>query len=504
MARALPTSLLTLLCLCLLCSLAFSNAQSSALEALIQTPIETPSDEEDTLGIETVTDEVREQIEEQQQEATEVSIIEEDAKLTTRIRTVLKNVDDFSNVDVAVSAGVVKLTGEVSKQESKQAVADLARGFDGVLYVDNDIIRTADVEDNVLPIIQKARGYTIETIARLPMILIALLVLSAFWWLSRIIARWDAPFNRLKVNKLIQGLVQQVFSTIVFIVGLLLAIDIVEATPLVGAVLGTAGIAGIAIGFAFRNIVENYLAGILLSLRQPFSMNDFIKIDEFEGKVVRLTLREVLLMTYSGDHVRIPNSKVFNSAIYNYTRNPKRRFNFDISVNAEHDVLKVQKIATETIEGITGVLDDPGVSTMIKSLIGKRIKIGFFGWIDQRQVSLMKVKSESIRLVQLALDEADLSHDHIDDHIHTETLETEDSRFKELNGHSHRHAYETSDPENQDEKQPSEQKHQHTAEEKAVQDVSIDTSIDKQIIEELDSSDEENLLENVSVVAAND
>ncbi len=493
MARAQQILLLTIICLFSLGLAQIAITQSSALEALIQTPLENSSapDGEDIQGIETVTEEVREQIEEQQQEATEVTILEEDAKLKTRIRTVLKNVDDFSEVDVAVSAGVVKLTGVVSKQESKQAAAELAKSFSGVLYVDNDIVRTADVEDNVLPIIQKARGYAFETIARLPMILIALLVLLAFWWLSRRIARWDAPFNRISVNKLIQGLIQQVCSTMVFIVGLLIAIDIVEATPLVGAVLGTAGIAGVAIGFAFRNIVENYLAGILLSLRQPFAMNDSIKIDAFEGQVVRLTPREVVLMTQAGDHVRIPNGKVFNSVIYNHTRNPRRLFEFDIKVKAEHDILKAQQIAKDTISSITGVLTEPSVNSQIRDFDGNDMLLNLSGWVDQRHVSHQKVRSEAIRLVQLALDEVDLSHDHAP--LLTETLETPDGRFRKLESQIPAESQQAHDP-----------IRLHSPEEKQVQDVSVDTAIDKQIIEELDSSDEENLLESVRMVAASD
>ncbi len=475
----------SILLLCLLLLFVPSQAQNASSS-------QTEINQENIQGIETVTDAVREQIQEQQQEETEVAIVEEDAQLTTRISTVLKNVDDFSEVQVAVTAGVVKLTGTVSKQESKQAAAELARSFDGVLYVDNDIIRTADVEDNVLPIIQKARSYASETVARLPIIAIALLVLFAFWLLSRFIARWDGPFNRMGANKLIQSLVQQLFSTLVFIIGLLLAIDIVEATPLVGAVLGTAGIAGIAIGFAFRNIVENYLAGILLSLRQPFAMNDFIKIDTFEGKVVRLTPREVLLMTYQGDHVRIPNSKVFNSVVYNYTKNPKRRFDFNINIDAKSDILKAQHVATETIATMTGVLADPSVGSLIKDHIENFMVINFHGWIDQREVSYSKVRSEAIRLVKLALDEADLRHEHVAESLLENTSRSEHSKHSEHGEHGEHGIQNT------------EVIHKHTEEEKTVQDVSVDTTIDEQIIEELDSSDEENLLEEVRIVAAND
>ncbi|MFN2329481.1 MAG: mechanosensitive ion channel domain-containing protein, partial [Chromatocurvus sp.] len=80
-------------------------------------------------------------------------------------------------------------------------------------------------------------------------------------------------------------------------IGLLIALEILDATAMVGALLGVAGIAGIALGFAFRNIAENYLAGVLLSARNPFAIGDQVQIGEFIGKVVRLTSRDTVLMT---------------------------------------------------------------------------------------------------------------------------------------------------------------------------------------------------------------
>ena len=101
--------------------------------------------------------------------------------------------------------------------------------------------------------------------------------------------------------------------------GVLLALDILDLTALVGAVLGTVGVVGLAIGFAFKDIVENYLAGLLLSIRRPFALNDLVLIESHEGRVVRLTPSELILMTLEGNHVRIPNATVFKSFIYNFS-----------------------------------------------------------------------------------------------------------------------------------------------------------------------------------------
>lgn len=87
-----------------------------------------------------------------------------------------------------------------------------------------------------------------------------------------------------------------------------MALDLLEATALVGAVAGTAGLAGLALGFAFKDIVENYLAGLLLAFQRPFDKNDHVTVEDHAGKVVRLTPRETILMTMDGNHVRVPNA----------------------------------------------------------------------------------------------------------------------------------------------------------------------------------------------------
>ncbi len=109
------------------------------------------------------------------------------------------------------------------------------------------------------------------------------------------------------------------------VVGFVLALNLVGATALMGTVMGGAGVIGLAIGFAVRDALENYISSIMLSLRQPFRANDHVVIDGQEGKVVRLTSRASVLMTLDGNHLRIPNTIVFKAVIMNYTRNPERR-----------------------------------------------------------------------------------------------------------------------------------------------------------------------------------
>src|SRR5690606_21022551 len=116
----------------------------------------------------------------------------------------------------------------------------------------------------------------------------------------------------------------------------------------VGALFGAAGVAGIILGFAFREIIENYLASILLSLRRPFSTGDHVVVATHEGKVIRLTSRDTILMTLEGNHLRLPNSVVFKAEILNFSRNPLRRFDFSVGLGVDEDISSAIALGRDT------------------------------------------------------------------------------------------------------------------------------------------------------------
>ena len=303
-------------------------------------------------------------------------------------------------------SGVVRLSGGVADAEARRDAVELARQFEGVVYVENELEAEANLDTRVTPAIERVQRYVNGAIAFLPVVAVALLVLVLFWWLAQLIGSWKAPFERLGVAPLLQNLIRRILRLVVFVLGLLLAFDILGITALVGAVIGTAGVVGIAIGFAFQDIVENYLAGVLMSLRQPFRVGDLVEVGEDEGKVMRMTSREVVLMTLDGNHILIPNATVFKSTLHNYTRNPLRRFAFDAGVDVDEDLVRVQDVGVGALRAMKGVLHDPRPFMRVEELGDSTVNVRFFGWVDQREADWYKVRSEAIRIVKAALDEA--------------------------------------------------------------------------------------------------
>lgn len=247
-------------------------------------------------------------------------------------------------------------------------------------------------------------GYRLA--AGLPLLLLAMLLVWLAWlfgnWLSR-----RALLERLvRSNSFLQDLASTTVRFVVVGLGVLGALELMDATALVGAVLGTAGVMGLALGFAFKETLENYLAGILMSLRQPFAPRDHLVIDGHEGIVIAMTSRATILMTPDGNHLRLPNARVFRSVMLNYTRNPSRRFEFDVGVGVGEDLVLAQSIGTDTLRALDGVLEQPPARAHISSLGDSNVQLRFHAWVDQRSHDFLMVKSEAIRTVKLALERA--------------------------------------------------------------------------------------------------
>ncbi len=336
---------------------------------------------------------------------TGVSATDPDKRLTSQLRRAFAQVEGLGKVTLEVRGGVVVLRGVVTSSEAKTRAAELAGRLDGVLIVDNGITIETEVAERLSPVMAKLRQKAESFLAFLPMLAVAVVIFAVFYLLAGVLAARETVFRRLSRNVFVADLVRQGVRLVVILVGLLIALEILEATALVGAVLGTAGILGVALGFAFRDMAENSLASVMLSLRQPFSPNDHVAIDGHEGRVVRLTSRSTILLTLDGNHLRLPNSLVFKAVILNYTRNPERRFSFTLGVDPDCDLLRAQQLVLETLRRAPGVLPQPEPACFIQQLGDWTVDLSVSGWCDQTQSSFAKVRGEAIRLVKEALEE---------------------------------------------------------------------------------------------------
>jgi small-conductance mechanosensitive channel len=334
---------------------------------------------------------------------------EADRMLRDRLAATFDRIPGLEEVEVRVEAGVIFLSGTVLSNGERALADSLASRTGGVLFVENQITEETSVGLRLRPLLETAESRMLHWLSYLPLLLLAGALALVFFLLARFVYRWEAPFSPLSRNPFLRNLIRQAVAGSVAILGIVLALELLDATALVGAVLGAAGVVGIAIGFAFRNIAENYLAGIILSLRQPFGPDDQVLIEGQEGKIIRLTSRETLLMTLDGNHLRIPNATIFNSVVQNYSRNPLRRFRFDLSVGQEEDLSRALEVGRGTLVDMPGVLNEPPPLAFITDVGDSWVTLRFFGWVDQRKVDFGKVRSEAVRLTKEAMDAAGIA-----------------------------------------------------------------------------------------------
>jgi small conductance mechanosensitive channel len=267
--------------------------------------------------------------------------------------------------------------------------------------------------------IDNANDALIRLLERVPQLILALLVLLFASWISRFIANRLHLIRIRSQNPYMSGLLRMIVRTAIMLVAVLIALDLIGLTSVVGAVLGSAGVVGLVLGFAFREIAENYIAGILLSVRRPFEPGDHVVIENREGKVISVNSRATVLMTMDGSHLQLPNSLVFKSIVLNYSKNPKRRFDFTVLIDGGQSIRESQALATSAIAQLDGVLDEPAPTWTVVEFGAAGIQLRFFGWVDQRETDLGKVRSEAIRRVKSAFADAGIEAPRTTYHIVT-------------------------------------------------------------------------------------
>lgn len=327
-----------------------------------------------------------------------------DAEIGERIRGIFAEVDGLTSVTVAVNEGVVKLGGETANERKAVQAVKLASRVSNVVTVEDGISRTLDIQENVTPVLNnllaKAKGWLRAT----PLLLVAMLAFGLMAGFGGWLARREGFWQRITPNPFVAELLAQTAKVIFIILGLILGLSLMGAEAIIGTLLGGAGVLGIAVGFAVKDTIENYIASLMLSVRQPFRSRDHVVINDHEGIVVRLTSRATILMTLDGNHLRLPNSEVFKGTILNYSKNPERRFTFELGVDANNDPIAAIKVGLDAVNALEFVLNEPKAVAVINEVGDSNILLEFQIWVNQTTTDFLKARSIAIRETKHALE----------------------------------------------------------------------------------------------------
>lgn len=335
--------------------------------------------------------------------------LQKDNDIRQRISGIFSEIDGLQAVNVNVTQGVVTLTGETPNEKKAQQAINLTNRLTDVVTVEDNIIRTLDVQDNVSTVYQGLKNQLTNLVKALPLLLVGIVLFGVVAWFGSWLSNRKEIWQRLTPNPFVAELLSQTIKVVFIIFGLILALSLIGAETILGTLLGGAGVIGIAVGFAVKDSIENYIASLMLSIRQPFRARDHVKVNEHEGIVVRLTSRATILMTLDGNQLRIPNAEVFKGIILNYTQNPERRFTFELGVDANDDPLAAIKVGLDAICTLEFVLDKPKANAVIIDVGDSNIILEFQVWVDQSETDFAKARSITIRETKHALEDEGFS-----------------------------------------------------------------------------------------------
>ena len=278
----------------------------------------------------------------------------------------------------------------------------------------------------------------VEFLRLLPALVLAMVVLGLFYVGARAARRVIARVAGEKSAHASVGLVLgRLAQGGLVLLGVLVALMIAVPSFKPGQLVQVLGIGSVAIGFAFRDILQNFLAGILILLTQPFRIGDQIIITGFEGTVENIETRATFLRTYDGRRVVIPNSVLFTESVMVNTAFETRRLQYDVGVGYGDDVGKVQELILATLAGIKGVLKDPAPEAVVTDLAGSTVNVRARWWIDPpRKIDVIRSTSEVLVALKDALTEAgvDLPYPTQQILFHDQTEETDGDRARQREG----------------------------------------------------------------------
>ena len=250
-----------------------------------------------------------------------------------------------------------------------------------------------------------------QMISRIPYLIVASLVFVIFWVLSIFFKK--AVTRILGSRKHHQNLVtvfRRVGSALILFLGFMVAMIIAVPSFTPGKLIGALGIGSVAIGFAFKDIFQNLLSGILLLLSEPFRIGDQIISGNFEGTVEDIQIRATTIRTYDGRKVVIPNSQLYTSTMTVNTAYSQRRLEFDVGIGYENNIIDVQRVILSVLKAAPTVSKLAEPSVIATALADSSVVLRVRWFIDDgTQTNRVASINEVIILVKEALEKANIS-----------------------------------------------------------------------------------------------
>lgn len=240
---------------------------------------------------------------------------------------------------------------------------------------------------------------------RVPYIIIGIVVFSLFWLLSKVFKKLvsKALLDRSYTRQNLVLVLHRVGSSAILFFGFLIALVIIIPGFSPGQLVSALGIGSVAIGFAFKDIFQNLLSGILILLSEPFKIGDSIVVNGMEGTVEDIQIRATFLRSADGRRIVIPNATVYTSAVTVNTAYAQRRCEFMVAIASEADIERVSTQIREILNADRSVLSNPKYTVDVAELLDEKVKLRVRWWVDTKDTSMASSISDIQRKVQQLL-----------------------------------------------------------------------------------------------------
>lgn len=340
----------------------------------------------------------------------DVAPVNSDEKISRRLSEILDATRWFDSPQVKVDRGVVFLSGIADSEKHRQWAEATSMNTGDVVAVVNRITVAEQPLWNFAPAVTSLKQLGRETTAILPLMVVAIVITVLSYYLAKLTALIARHLAGRRVdNTLIREVIANVCAVVVFIIGFYIALRISGLTRLAVTLLGGTGLVGLALGFAFRDIAENYLSSILISMNHPFRVGDLIEVGDAKGFVRKVTTRGTVLNTLEGNQIQIPNSTVYKSKILNYTATPLLRLTFSVGIGFDDSIAEAQSLIMKSLNEHPAVVHDPQPLVLVDSLGAATVNLQGLYWINQTTHSQLKVGSSVIRKIKEVLTEAKIT-----------------------------------------------------------------------------------------------
>ena len=271
---------------------------------------------------------------------------------------------------------------------------------------------------------QTLHGMYVGLMQRLPFVVIGFFVFFLFWVLGRIFQKIVVTAGeRTRLDITLAQLFGRIVSAALSILGLLVAAVVILPSFRPGDLVAGLGITTVAIGFAFKDVLQNFFAGVLLLWRRPFVVGDEIVFENFQGKVEDITVRSTRVRTYDGERAIIPNGVIYTSAVLVRTAYPERRLKAVVGIGYPDDIEKARAAIMKVLNDNKDVIRDPGPWVYVSELAPSSVNFTVYFWVNSEQREALRVGNEIITGIKYALDKAgiDMPYPHSVVLFHDET-----------------------------------------------------------------------------------